>query len=94
VTKSYLINDIQQNEPSDTWEQNIVAKKLSIRNVTKQMTYNLNIYLRKKESFTHIIAFSFLGIIQLFFYTLGAALVRLRLRDMSSLNPKSSKKIM
>ncbi len=44
------------------------------------MTYNLDIYHREKETLTHIIVFSFLGIIQLFFYTLGAFLVKLRLR--------------
>jgi len=76
LTKSYLANEIQQNELSELWEQNIVAQRFSIRNITKQMTYNLNIYLREKEGFTHIIVFSFLGIIQLFFYTLGAFMVR------------------
>ena len=85
MTKSYLVNEIQQYELSELWEQNIVAQSFSIRNITKQITYNLNIYLREKESLTHIIVFSFLGIIQLLFYTLGAFLTRLRLRDISSL---------
>ena len=80
MTKSYLVNEIQQYELSELWEQNIVAQRFSIRNITKQITYNLNIYLREKESLTRIIVFSFLGITQLFFYTLGAFLVRLRLR--------------
>ena len=80
MTKSYLFNDIQQNDPSEPWEQNIVAQRFSIRNIAKQMTYNLNIYLREKESLKHIIFFSFLGIVQLFFYTLGAFLTKLRLR--------------
>ena len=80
MTKSYLINEIQQYELSELWEQNIVAQRFSIRNIAKQITYNLNVYLREKETLTHIIVFSFLGIIQLFFYTLGAFLERLRLR--------------
>ncbi|MBA7512917.1 hypothetical protein ES705_04926 [subsurface metagenome] len=85
MTKSYLVNEIQQYELSELWEQNIVARRFSIKNITKQMTYNLRIYLREKESLTHIIIFLFLSIIQLFFYTLGAFIVRLRLRDMTSL---------
>ncbi len=85
MTKSYLVNEIQQYELSELWEQNIIARRFSIRNITKQLTYNLEIYLREKETLTHIIVFSFLGIIQFFFYTLGAFIVRLRLRDMSLL---------
>ena len=85
MTKSYLVNEIQQYELSELWEQNIVAQRFSIRNITKQMTHNIDIYIREKETLTHIIIFSFLGITQLFFYTLGAFLVKLQLRDMSSL---------
>ena len=85
MTKSYLANEIQRHELSEVWEQNIIAQRFSTRNIAKQLTYNLDIYHREKETLTHIIIFSFLGIIQLFFYALGAFLTRLRLRDVSSL---------
>lgn len=81
MTKSYLANEIQTHECSELWEQNIIARRFSIRIITKQMIYNLEKYLRENETLTHIIAFSFLGIIQLFFYALGAFIVKLRLRN-------------
>lgn len=85
MTKSYLINEIHQNIISESWEQNIIARRFTIRNISKQMTYNLLVYFREQESLTHIIIFLFLGFIQLLFYTLGAFLVKLRYRDMPSL---------
>ena len=84
MTKSYLINEKQQHKLSGLWVQNITAQRFSIRNITNQITHNLKIYLREEETFMHIIIFSFLGFTQLFFYTLGAFIVRLRLRAMSS----------
>ena len=85
MTKSYLINEINQNEISKIWEQNIIAQKFTLRTISKQMTYNLNVYFKEKESLTHIIIFSFLGFVQLLFYTLGAFLIKLRYEDMPSL---------
>jgi len=85
MTKSYLTNEINQNKISEPWEQNIIARRFTIKNISKQMTYNLHVYFREKESLTHIFIFSFLGFIQLLFYTLGAFLVKLRYRDMPSL---------
>jgi len=85
MTKSYLTNEIYQKKFSELCEQNIIARRFTIRNISKQKTYNLHVYFREKESLTHIIIFSFLGFIQLLFYTLGAFLVKLRYRDMPSL---------
>jgi len=85
MTKSYLTNEIHQNIIAESWEQNIIARRFTIRTISKQMTYNLHIYFREKESLTHIIIFLFLSLIQLLFYTLGAFLVKLRYRDMPSL---------
>lgn len=81
MTKSYIVNEIQQQGLSEPWEQNIVAQRFSIRTIAKQMTYNLNIYLREEESLKHVVVFLFFGIIQLFFYALGAFLERLQLRN-------------
>ncbi|MFX1366912.1 MAG: hypothetical protein ACFFAH_11225 [Promethearchaeota archaeon] len=85
MTKSYLTNEIHQNKISELWEQNIIARRFTIRTISKQVIYNLNVYFREKESLMLIIVFSFLGFIQLLFYTLGAFLVKLKYRDMPSL---------
>ncbi len=41
MTKSYLVNEIQQYELSELWEQNIVAQRFSIRNISNQNSYKL-----------------------------------------------------
>ena len=85
MTKSYLTNDKHPNKNSDVWEQNIRARRFTVGNITKQLTYNLHVYLREKQPLKRIIIFSFLGLIQLFFYTLGAFSVKLRNKDIPSL---------
>ena len=85
MTKSYLINETYQSIKSEALEQNIIARRFTIRTISKQMSYNLRVYFRNHVNITYMIVFSFLGFIQLFFYTLGAYMVNLRQRDMPSL---------
>ncbi len=84
MTKSYITI---QNKLSELWVHNIIARKLTIKNISQQLRYNLNIYIKENESLTHVIIFLFLGTIQLFFYTIGAYIVKLRYKDMPSLQP-------
>ena len=85
MTKSFIMYEKHQNELSELWVHNIIARKLTIKNISRQMKYNLNAYIEEKESIAHTIIFLFLGMMQLFFYTLGALIVKLRYRDMPSL---------
>lgn len=82
LTKSYISC---QNMLPESWEQNIVARKLTIRNISNQLKYNLNIYIEENQNIVHVIIFLFLGIIQLFFYTFGAFTVKMKYNDMPSL---------
>ncbi len=85
MTKSYLVNQRRQKKYSELWEDNILARKFTINNISKQLKYNLGIYTQNNESLIHKIIFLFLSMIQLFFYTLGAFLILLDNREMPSL---------
>ena len=74
MTKSFITEKNPQNVLSKVLVNNIIARKLTMKSISKQVIYNLNIYLREKETFKRIIIFLFLSFIQFFFYTLGAFL--------------------
>lgn len=85
MTKSYITHEKPKKTVSDLWEHNIIARKLTIKNISQQLRYNLIIYTQEKESLTHLLIFLFLGMIQMFFYTFGAFTIKLQYQGMPPL---------
>ncbi|KKM02476.1 hypothetical protein LCGC14_1784060 [marine sediment metagenome] len=78
MTKSYVELDRDVDIICNSWEQSIIAPKLTLKNFADELHYYLRINLQKQKSLWKNLIFLFLNAIQRIFYTIGTDIIKIK----------------
>ena len=79
MTKSYITIKEKKEILYNSWEENLITPKFTIKNFADELHYYLRIYLRKNMPVFKITFFLFLNATQRILYTFGTFLIKIKL---------------
>jgi len=62
----------------ESWEESIIAPKLTLKSFADELHYYVRLYLMKRKKFSDFLLFLFLNVVQRIFYSFGTFYIKIK----------------